>query len=96
MEGLIKQQLLAIIGEEANVDVEIDQSLYPKPEWAVKQIVRSSGLVEDICECGTGHPNLEYLKRWDPDGRLCMGIHGCCENSCCSTQNGEHYERRSN
>lgn len=80
----LADQLIAIMDEECNVGVEVDQELYPKPDWAVEQIVRASGLVEDICECGCGHPNLEYSRRWDPDGSLCLGIHGCCENSCCS------------
>lgn len=81
MNDKMRQQLLAIIGEEANIDVEIDQELYQKPDWGVEQIVRASGLVEDICEHGIGHPNLEYIKKHDPDGELGLGIHGC--DLCC-------------
>ena len=81
MNDKMKQQLLAIIGEEVNIDVEIDQELYPRPPWAVKQIVRASGLVEDICEHNLGHPNREYIERHDPDGELGLGIHGC--DGCC-------------
>jgi len=55
---------------------------YPKPDWAVDQIIRASGLVEDQCEHGIGHPNLTWMKEHDPDGKKCMGIHGC--DGCCS------------
>jgi hypothetical protein len=54
---------------------------YKKPKWAVKQLVRESGLVEDIDEYGCGHPNLEWLKEHDPDGKKGFGIHGC-NGSC--------------
>jgi hypothetical protein len=49
---------------------------YKRPSWAVDQLIRENGVVEDICEHGVGHPNLEYLK--DNPGR---GIHGC--DGCC-------------
>ena len=81
MNEKLRNQLLAIIGEEANIEVEIDQNLYPRPDWAVSQIVRASGLVEDICEHGVGHPNTPWLKIHDPDGEKGLGIHGC--DSCC-------------
>lgn len=55
---------------------------YKKPDWAIDQIVRASGLVEDICEHGVGHPNIEWMKKHDPDGKLMMGVHGC--DGCCS------------
>lgn len=83
MNDEIRNQLLAIIGEEANIDVEIDQTLYPKPDWATHQIVRASGLVEDICEHGVGHPNISWLKIHDKNGDGGFGIHGCCKNLCC-------------
>jgi hypothetical protein len=54
---------------------------YKKPDWAVDQIIRENGVVEDICKHGVGHPNLEYLKERPND----KGIHGCCEDSCCFT-----------
>lgn len=82
MDDRIKQQLLAIIADELNIDVEIDQTRYPKPEWAVEQIVRSSGLIENICEHGIGHPSPEYLDIHDPTGELCLGIHSC--DGCCT------------
>ena len=50
---------------------------YKKPKWAVKQVVRENGLVEDIDKYGCGHPNLEWLKEHDPDGKKGFGIHGC-------------------
>lgn len=83
MNDKMRQQLLAIIGEEANIDVEIDQTLYPKPEWAVDQIVRSSGLVENICEHGIGHPHENWLALNDADGSKGFSIHGCC--GCCTS-----------
>ena len=55
---------------------------YKMPEWAVDQEVRSSGIVEDICEHGVGHPNAEWLAKHDTDGKLGFGIHGC--DGCCS------------
>ena len=82
MNEEIRNQLLAIIDEEANIDIEIDQDLYPKPDWAVDQIVRSSGLVEDICEHGIGHPNIDWLKIHDSDGEKGFGTHGC--DGCCA------------
>jgi hypothetical protein len=57
---------------------------YTKPEWAVKQVVRENGLVEDICEHGVGHPNKEWLEQHKNQG---YGIHGCCGYGCCSTKN---------
>lgn len=86
MEGELEEQLLAILEGEANIDVEIDQRLYPKPKWAVKQIVRASGLVEDICEHSIGHPNTGWMKIHDPDGELGLGIHGC--DGCCFKEKG--------
>ena len=65
MEGELEEQLLAILEGEANIDVEIDQDLYPKPEWAVRQIVRASGLVENICCHGVGHPHEASVKEFE-------------------------------
>jgi len=81
MNKILRDQLISILDEESNIDMVIDQKLYPKPDWAVSQIVRSSGLVEDICEHGVGHPNAAYLRIHDPDGELGLGIHGC--DQCC-------------
>lgn len=62
---------------------------YKKPEWAIKQIIRASGLVEDICEHGIGHPNREWLDEHDPDDELCFSIHGC--DGCCANQTVTEY-----
>jgi len=43
----------------------------------IQQIIRETGLVEDICEHGVGHPNPKSLKKM-PEG---FDIHGCC--GCC-------------
>jgi len=85
MNDTQKDQLLAIIGEVVNIDVEIDQDLYLKPDWATHQVVRSSGLVEDICEHGIGHPNAEYLRINDPNGELGFACHGC-DLCCCDEE----------
>lgn len=58
------------------------KSKYPKPDWAIDQIIRASGLVEDICEHGVGHPNRTWLAIHDPGNKHCFGIHGC--DGCCS------------
>lgn len=84
MKDELYNQLLAIIDEEANMEIEIDQDRYPKPDWAVKQIVRASGLVEDVCKHGLGHPNAAWMKLHDPDGEKGLGIHGC--DGCCSDE----------
>lgn len=54
---------------------------YKKPDWAVNQIVRVSGLVEDICEHGIGHPNKEWLEEHDSDNKKSFAVHGC--DGCC-------------
>ena len=63
---------------------EIIMKQYKKPSWAVSQAYRASGILEDICKCGCGHPNLEWLKEHDPDGKKMLGVHGCC--GCCSKE----------
>ncbi len=55
---------------------------YPKPQWAVSQLYRETGLLEDICKHGIGHPNEDWLKDNDLDHARCFGIHGC--DGCCS------------
>jgi hypothetical protein len=52
---------------------------YPKPEWACQQVWRLSGLIEDICEHGVGHPNRKWLS--DNPDKSYLGIHGC--DGCC-------------
>ena len=58
---------------------------YPRPHWAVEQIIRGSGLVEDICEHGVGHPNRLWLQKNDPDNKMYMSTHGC-DGCCCKRE----------
>ncbi len=51
------------------------------PEWATGQTTRASGLVEDICKHGVGHPNCAWMNKFDPGGLRGWGIHGC--DGCC-------------
>jgi len=55
---------------------------YKVPEWAVQQIVRETGLWEDVCKHGVGHPNAEYLSCFPPSERRVLSVHGC--DGCCS------------
>lgn len=57
---------------------------YKKPSWAVGQTQRNTGLVEDICKHGVGHPNKEWLIKHDPDGKKGLGLHGC--DGCCKEE----------
>ena len=55
---------------------------YKKPDWAVDQITRGSGLVEDVCEHGVGHPNIEWLEAYKDHPQIeAFGVHGC--DGCC-------------
>lgn len=83
--------LISVMGGECNIDIEIDQALYPKPGWAVKQIVRSSGLVEDVCCHGVGHPHPASVKEFEDRGIMSMGIHGC--DGCCTPGMREEIKR---
>lgn len=85
MEGKIVEQLLAIMEGEANVDIDVDQELYPKPEWAVGQVVRASGLVENICCHGVGHPHPASVAEFEKMGIMSMGYHGC-DLCCCDEE----------
>ena len=64
------------------------ENKYPMPNWAIKQIVRESGLVEDVCDHYLGHPNLSWLKLHDPDGKRGFGVHGC-DGCCCKVDKEE-------
>ena len=73
-----------LMNSELNNEIEFTDTFkkkYPKPSWATHQIVRAGGIVEDICKHGVGHPNKEWLKKHDPDGKKMMGVHGC--DFCC-------------
>lgn len=52
-----------------------------KPKWAVGQTHRETGLLEDLCKHGIGHPNEEWLKTNDPNNKRRFAIHGC--DGCC-------------
>lgn len=52
---------------------------YKKPKWAESQTVRLSGLVEDVCSHGVGHPNAQWLKEHPLLKHL--AVHGC--DGCC-------------
>lgn len=56
----------------------IDQKKYPKPSWAVSQLVRETGLIEDVCEHGVGHPNIEWLNEHSERHWSIHGCEGCC------------------
>ena len=58
------------------------RAIFRKPKWAVGQTIRMSGLVEDECEHGVGHPNRESLETMED----VLGIHGC--DGCCSEEFG--------
>ena len=67
------EQIKSGLGDSISYSLK---SKYKKPFWAAYQIVRGNGIVEDICEHGVGHPNLEYLKEHPKDG--IHGYDGCC------------------
>ena len=56
--------------------------LYSRPSWATYQTIRCSGLYEDVCAHGVGHPNAEWLAAHAE--RPYLAIHGC--DGCCSTK----------
>ena len=59
---------------------------FRRPKWAVQQIYRETGLVEDVCEHGIGHPNQDWLDYYDKDGKKHFTVHGC--DGCCSQESG--------
>ena len=54
---------------------------FPAARWARGQLIRETGLLEDLCKHGVGHPNLAWLKANDPKNRRRLDVHGCC--GCC-------------
>ena len=61
---------------------ELADDPYPQPSWAESQLTRETGLLEDVCKHGVGHPNRDWLAKHDPDGKYVMDVHGC--DGCCS------------
>lgn len=57
------------------------ETKYPLPSWAVQQIFRASGLLENICKHQIGHPCIEWLDFYDPERKSGLEVHGCCR--CC-------------
>lgn len=47
----------------------------------VETIRRETGLIENVCKCGVGHPAIGSVHWMKLNGREKMGIHGCC--GCC-------------
>jgi hypothetical protein len=64
-------------------------NVYKKPAWAHMQLRRASGLVEDICAHGVGHPNREWLAEHHSEEES-WGVHGC--DGCCSSASDEAKE----
>ncbi len=87
----IKDQLIAIMDGECNIAVEVDQTKYPRPDWVIDQIVRSSGLVENICRHGIGHTHPASVAELEKSAIMSMGIHGC--DGCCTPGMREEIKR---
>jgi len=68
-----------------NTANNIDQTRYPMPDWAVRQVIRTSGLVENVCKHGVGHPHPASVKEFEDRGIMSMGVHGC--DGCCCNDN---------
>jgi hypothetical protein len=61
------------------------ETVYRKASWAAQQVLRASGVIEDVCRHGIGHPNAEWLSQvLREQGRTVWStksMHGCC--GCC-------------
>jgi len=90
----IEDKLVDIMVNECDIDSEVDQTIYPRPEWAVKQIVRSSGLVENVCSHGIGHPHPVSIAKFEKIGITSMGVHGCDGCCCAGTKQQEENNAR--
>lgn len=51
---------------------------WPQPEWAVGQVIRQSGIVENICEHGVGHPHRDWLRQVGNSGDERHLCDSCC------------------
>lgn len=60
---------------------------WPTAKWAVNQIFRDNGVVEDLCEHGVGHPNRAWLEKYPSPHN---GIHGC--DGCCQIEDEDDEE----
>lgn len=88
-----RRKKIRVYKSSGNVFVDIGlpanymEKKYKKAPWAVQQVVRASGVVEDICSHGVGHPNQEWVKENDAKGERALGIHGC-DGCCCGILKG--------
>ena len=62
----------------------VDYGKYNQPDWAVGMVVRASGLMEDTCKHGVGHPNMEFLTDNPGYRERGFSVHGC--DGCCSKE----------
>ena len=53
---------------------------YEAPPWRIGYCWRETGLLEDVCEHGVGHPNKDFLEKEGLPGA--WGVHGC-DGCCC-------------
>jgi len=72
---------MILISSDDQLKYKKEKSKYDKPDWAIKQIIRSSGLIEDVCKHGIGHPNKQWLAQHDSKGDKGLSRHGC--DGCC-------------
>jgi len=89
-EKYFEQELAQAVNQNARVEQTTQQpqpKSYPMPAWAVGQTRRASGLVEDMCSHGVGHPNPESVKDLEARGLRGFDLHGCC--GCCSGRRNE-------
>lgn len=62
----------------------IDQSRYPKPDWAPAQDVDARfGTILNLCEHGVGHPHEQWIEEHFPN--KWVGEHAC--DGCCKGDN---------
>ena len=51
-------------------------------DWTL--VLRSSGLLERMCEHGVGHPDPDSVAYFNWRQKSdCWGVHGCCQAGCC-------------
>lgn len=56
---------------------------WKKPKWAIQQIFRDNGVIEDICEHEIGHPNKEWLDKYPSPHNSLHFCDGCCTLTTC-------------
>lgn len=68
------------MGGPENCVIHNPSTNYPLSD--APKILRESGLVEDLCPHGIGHPNMDALAYFEWIGISGLGIHGC--DGCCN------------